>query len=181
VSSVCRVIVGVSGSPAGLRALRHAQCLARDFDAILVPVLTWTPPGGDLADRRSPCDELRHIWAQDARQQLQDALNMAWGKPPADLLVRALVRRGHPGRVLVNAACRPGDLLVLGVGRPGALARIVAGRASSYCLAHARCPVLTVPPSPLGQEARRGMLARTLRHRTLTTDQISQHQHGAAA
>jgi hypothetical protein len=84
--------------------------------------------------------------------------------------------------VLVNAACRPGDLLVLGARRPRALARIVAGRATSrYCLAHARCPVLTVPPSPLAREATHGVLAWAFRHRTLTTDQISQDQHGAAA
>ena len=113
-SSVYRVIVGVSGSPDGLRALRYAQHLARDFDATLVPVLAWMPPRGDLADRRTPCDELRRIWAQDAWQQLQDALNMAWGKQPADLLVRPLIRRGYHGLVLVNAACRPGDLLVVG-------------------------------------------------------------------
>jgi hypothetical protein len=74
VSSVRRIIIGASSSPGSLRALRHAQHLARDLDATLVPVLSWLPPGGDLADRRTPCEELRRIWAQDARQRLQDAL-----------------------------------------------------------------------------------------------------------
>jgi hypothetical protein len=54
VPTVCRVIVGASGSPGSLRALRYAQHLARDLDATLVPVLAWLPPGGDLADRRTP-------------------------------------------------------------------------------------------------------------------------------
>ena len=62
-----------------LRALRYAQQLARDFDVILVPVLAWLPPCGDLADRRTPNEELRRIWAQDASQRLQDVLNLAWG------------------------------------------------------------------------------------------------------
>jgi hypothetical protein len=58
-----------------------------------------------------------------------------------------VVRRGQPGLVLVDAACRPGDLVV-GAGRRGALAPIVHGRVSRYCQAHARCLVLTVPPLP---------------------------------
>ena len=44
---------------------------------------------------------------------------------------------------------------------------------SRYCLAHARCPVLTVPPPSLARETRRAALARAFWHRTLTADQIS--------
>jgi len=65
----------------------------------------------------TPCEELRRIWAQDARQRLQDALNLAWGDTPADLPVRPAIRRGQPGLVLVDAACRPSDLVVVGAGR----------------------------------------------------------------
>jgi hypothetical protein len=100
VPTICRIIVVASGSPGSLRALRYAQHLARDFEAILMPVLAWLPPDGDLADRRTPCGELRRIWAQDAHQKLQDALNLAWGTPPAELPVQPLVRRGQPGPVL---------------------------------------------------------------------------------
>jgi nucleotide-binding universal stress UspA family protein len=181
VSSVRRVIVGVSGSPGSLRALRYAQHLARDFDATLVPVLAWLPPGGDLADRRTPNEELRRIWAQDAHQKLQDTLNLAWGTPPAGLRVRPLVRRGRPGPVLVGAACDPGDLLVVGAGRRGALAPIAHGRVSRYCQAHAWCPVLALPPPSLAREARRAALARVFWRRTLTTAQITPGKHGAAA
>ena len=144
-SSVRRVIVGASGSPGSLQALRYAQHLARDYDATLVPVLAWLPPGGDLADRRTPDEELRRLWAQDAHQQLQGTLTLAWGTPPADLPVRPVVRRGQPGPVLAGAACRPGDLLVVGAGRQGALARMAGGRVSRYCLAYAQSPVLVLP------------------------------------
>ena len=180
-SSLRRVIVGASGSPGSLQVLRYARQLARDLDAALVPVLAWLPPGGDLADRRTPCEELRRLWANDARQWLQDALNLAWAEPPADLPVRPFIRRGRPGPVLVDAACRPGDLLVVGAGRRGALTRIAGGRVSRYCLAHAICPVLTVPPPPLARETRRRALAWTFRHRTLTADQISPDKHGSRA
>jgi nucleotide-binding universal stress UspA family protein len=180
-STVVRIIVGASGSPASLRALRYAQHLARDLDATLVPILAWLPPCGDLADRRTPDDELRRIWAQDAHQKLQDALNLAWGTPPADPPVQPLVRRGHPGPVLADAACRPGDLLVIGAGRRGALARAAGGRVSRYCLAHAPCPVLAIPPTPLAHQARRSALARAVWHRALNSGQISPGVRGATA
>jgi hypothetical protein len=92
-----------------------------------VPVLAWLPPDSDLANRRTPCEELRRIWAQDARQRLQNTLNLAWGEPPADLPVRPVILRGRPGPVPVRAACHPGDLLVAGAGRRGALTRIAGG------------------------------------------------------
>ena len=110
-SSVHRIIVGAGGSPGSLRALRYAQHLARDFDATLVPVLAWLPPCGDLADRRTPNEELRRIWAQDAHQQLQDTLNLDWGRPPADLPVQPVVRRGQPGLVLAEVKLNTYDLL----------------------------------------------------------------------
>jgi nucleotide-binding universal stress UspA family protein len=121
VPSLRWVIAGASGSPGSLRALRYAQQLARDLDAVLVPVLAWLPPGGDLADRRAPCEELRRLQAQDGRERLQDTLTLAWGQPPADLPVRPVIRRGRPGPVLATAASAPGDLLVTGAGRRGAL------------------------------------------------------------
>jgi nucleotide-binding universal stress UspA family protein len=78
-SSVRRIIVGASRSPGSLQAMRYARHLARDLDATLVAVLAWLPPCGDLADRRTPNEELRRLWAHEAHNQLQKALNLAWG------------------------------------------------------------------------------------------------------
>jgi len=158
VPTVLRVIVGASGSPASLRALRYAQHLAHDYDATLVPVLAWLPPCGDLADRRTPDEELRRIWAQDAHQQLQGTLNLAWGTLPVGLSVWPLVRRGQPGPVLAGAARHPGDLLVVGA-----------------------CPVLVLPVPPLAHQAPHGALARAFWRRTLTADQVSPGKRRAAA
>jgi nucleotide-binding universal stress UspA family protein len=181
VSGVRRVIVGASGSPGSLRALRYAEDLARAHDATVIPILAWAPPGGDVADRRSPCGYLRRIWKEDACRRLRHALIAAWGEVPDGLLVQPFVQRGEAGRVLVSMACCPGDLLVVGAGRRGALARIVSGKVSRYCLAHAQCPVLAIPPPAFAQEVRHGPLAWAFWHRTLTPDRVLRDQGRAAA
>ena len=106
-SGIRRVIVGTSGSPGSLQALRYAEELARTHDAILIPVLAWVPPGGDLADRRAPCGYLRRVWTEDACQRLQDALQAAWGEIPAGPSVEPLVERGEAGRILVSDRLLP--------------------------------------------------------------------------
>jgi nucleotide-binding universal stress UspA family protein len=169
-----RVIVGVSGSPASLRALRLAEHLARSRGADLVPVLAWTPPGGDRADRSQPSPELRRMWREAACKRLQDALAAAWGEEPSGLAVLPMVERGHAGRVLTILASAPDDVLVVGAGRRGALGRIRC-TVCRYCIAHARCPVVLVPPPELARDARRLRLAWTLRRRALTAEEVLRH------
>lgn len=176
---ICRVVVGASGSPGSLRALRYAEDLARAHDATLIPVLAWVPPGGDLADRRAPCGDLRRIWADEASQRLAETLTAAWGQVPADPPVRPMVERGHAGWVLVTIA-GPGDLLVVGAGRRGPLAQVISGRVSRYCQAHARCPVLAIPPPALAQDISHGLLGWLFWHRPLTPEQVL-HDQGRAA
>jgi nucleotide-binding universal stress UspA family protein len=171
VSGSRRVIVGASGSPGSLRALRHAEDLARHSGATLTPVLAWVPPGGELAARQ-PCPALVRIWYEAAWQRLWAALEVAWGQElPADLSVRPVVQRGPPGPILVAAACRPGDLLVIGAGRRGAVPWLSRGRVSRYCVAHAVCPVLAVPPAILAKEGR-GLHGWVLRRRGLDVEEI---------
>ena len=167
-----RVIVGVSGSPASLRALRFAEPLARSREAELVPVIAWMPPGGDRADRAQQSPDLRRLWREAACKRLQDALAAAWGAMPADLVVRPHVERGQAGLVLTTIASGPGDLLVVGAGRRGVLARVVSCQVSRYCVARAKCPVVLVPPPELAREARRLRLAWAFRRRALTADEV---------
>jgi nucleotide-binding universal stress UspA family protein len=181
VSGIRRVIVGASGSPGSLRALRYAEELARAHDAILIPVLAWVPPGGDIADRCTPSGYLRRIWAEDARQRLRAALMAAWGEVPDNPSVRPLVRRGEAGWILVSTACDHGDLLVVGVGRRVGLARVISGKVRRYCLAHAHCPVLTVPPPAFADEVGHFLLGWAFWHRRLTPDQVLQDRGRAAA
>jgi nucleotide-binding universal stress UspA family protein len=176
-----RVIVGTSGSPGNLCALRYAEQLARAYHAVLIPVHTWTPPGGDIAERRSPCMQLRRLWAEDAWQELWDAIDGAWGQLPADLPVRPMVERGVPGRVLTIIASDPGDLLVVGTGRRSTLTRVFSSRVSRYCLAHALCPVLAVPPATVSPQPGHGLLWWVFWRRTLTPGRVLRDRGTACA
>lgn len=162
-----RVIVGACSSPGSVRALRYARLLAENSGALLVPVHAWLPPGGDLADRRAPNPLLRKVWQEAARQRLTDSIDAAWGGEPDGVAIMPAVVRGPAGEVLVELADQLTDVLVIGAGRQGALARIGHAGTSRYCLAHARCPVLAVPPSALARYTRRWSRVLAFRHHGL--------------
>ena len=105
-----RVFAGVSGSPGSVHALRHAADLARQNDAVLIPLHAWVPPCGDLDERKHPSLALRQLWQDDAWQLLWDTLNRAFGGLPAGIATQPVVRRGKPGKVLADLARQPGDL-----------------------------------------------------------------------
>ncbi len=178
---VDRLIVGTSGSPGSLQALRYGEVLARAHDAVLVPVIAWELPGGDRGQRIGPSHELGQACRDLAGQQLRDALTAVWGEVPGDPLVQPRIERGPAGWVLVNLASRPGDVLVVGAGRRGRLARLAFSRVSRYCLAHARCPVIAIPPPALARELGHGRLAWVFWHRPLTPEQILRDQGKPAA
>jgi nucleotide-binding universal stress UspA family protein len=167
-----RVVVGVTGSPGSLQALRYGADLARTHRAALIAVLAWVPPGGDYADRRHPSTVLRELWREAARKRLRTAVGMALGGIPADLSFEARALRGEPGPVLVSEAGEDGDVLVIGAGRRGAPRRWLSCRVSRYCMARATCPVVAVPPSPLAKAGRR-LLGWASRHRGLSVGELN--------
>ena len=162
--SARRFVVGVSGSAGSLQALRYAAQLARHDDATLTAVLAWTPPGGDIAERRCPNPELRRLWRQAAWDRLSQSIDLAIGGPPADIEFSPVVVRGEAGQVLTEVAAQPDDVLVIGAGRHGLLHRLLGCRVSRYCLGHACCPLVAVPPSSLTDDVR-GLRGWVLRHR----------------
>ena len=144
-----RVVVGVSGSPSSLAALRTAVDEARRGSAELLAALAWTPVGGETGYRRAPCPDLLKLWERQACARLRNSFDEAFGGFPAGLVVRPMVIRAEAGRALVDIADRPDDLLVVGAGERGLFARITHGSVSRFCVAHAGCPVLAVPPPAL--------------------------------
>ncbi|MFI9080838.1 universal stress protein [Streptomyces sioyaensis] len=164
-AGVTRVVVGVNGSLGSLTALHRGVEEARRHKALLVPVLAWTPPGGEYQYVRCPCPSLLHEWERAARKRLDTAFAQAFGGYPEDLRIRPIIARDEPGRALVTVAKTAGDLLVVSTGRRGKLRRLFQRSVSRYCLAHAGCTVIAVPPprmlADLKRATRRG-LARSL-------------------
>ena len=83
--------------------------------------------------------------------------------------------------MLATLADRPDDLLIVGAGRRGTLARLAFPGLGGYCLAHARCPVLAIPPPPPARELGHSRLAWLFRHRPLTPEQVLRGQRRPAA
>ena len=173
-----RVLVGTSGSPGSLHALRYGEGLARALDAVLIPVIAWELPGGNWV---GPSGDLRQACRGLACQRLRDALMAVWGDVPDDPQVQPHVERGPAGWVLVNLASRPDDVLVVGAGRRGALGRLAFSKVSRYCLAHAQCPVVAIPPPALAGELGHGRLARAFWRRSLTPEQVLRDHDRPAA
>jgi nucleotide-binding universal stress UspA family protein len=170
VAAVRRVIVGAHGSPGSLQALRYATDEARRRDVALLAVIAWIPPGGDITERRHSSPYLRQLWRESASSQLRIAFNEGLGGIPADLDVELHVERGEAGPVLVDIANQRDDLLVIGTGRRTGLGRVFRCPVARYCLAHARCPVLAIPPSALMDEMGHGLRSWHLRRRALLPD-----------
>lgn len=171
-----RLIVGTSGSPGSLQALRYGEALARAHGMVLIPVIAWEPAGGDRDERLQNSGYLRQACQDLACQRLRDALIAVWGEIPPSPLVQPRIARGPAGQILVNLACRPDDVLIVGTGRRGTLPRMACSRVSRYCLAHAQCPVLAIPPPALARELRHSRLAWLFWHRPLTPEQILRDQ-----
>jgi len=170
VPTVRRIIVGVHGSLGSLQALRFAAAEARQRDVPLLPVIAWVPPGGELAERRHASPYLRKIWREAAWERLQTAFDDGLGGVPADLQVEPRVERGETGPVLVDTANQPEDLLIIGTGRRSGLGRVLRASVGRYCLAHATCPVLAVPPSALMDEMSHGLRSWQLRRHAVIPD-----------
>lgn len=148
-----RVVVGVSGSLGSLTALGRGAEEARRRGGELWPVLAWQPPGGEVAALRRPgasllTDECQRL----ARERLVGVLKDVFGGSGPGVWMYALVAQGSPGLALVEIADRDTDVLVVGAGRRSIWHRACCRSVTRYCVTHASCPVLAVPPSPLESE-----------------------------
>jgi nucleotide-binding universal stress UspA family protein len=147
-----RVVVGVDCSPGSLAALRYALDQARRLDATLVPVHAWQVPGGELPSRRAADPGYTRMVREMAEQELRRAFDEGLGGLPRDVPAEPRLIRGAVGPALVETADRASDLLVIGAGRRGRLHHPMHAKTARYCLAHAVCPVIAVPPPTLQAE-----------------------------
>ncbi|GHB31574.1 hypothetical protein GCM10010331_17780 [Streptomyces xanthochromogenes] len=147
-----RVVVGVSGSLGSVTALHRAADESHRTGATLWAVLAWELPGGDLGHRGPACRPLLAECRRRAGERLLETIDDAFGIAGPGVAMEGLVVLGTPGSALLSVADRPDDLLVVGAGTRGWFRRALRPSTARYCLAHASCAVLAVPPSPLQDE-----------------------------
>ncbi len=146
-----RVIVGVDNCLAGLHALRRAVAEARDRGATLYAVRCWTTGAGAVSAGAA----LRKTELLDlAALEVNDALCAAMGGPPRDVPLCVVAPEGPIGLSLVQLADRDDDLLVVGDCQRRGLRYPFSGTVAKYCIRHAICPVLVVPPPALARVSR---------------------------
>jgi nucleotide-binding universal stress UspA family protein len=145
-----KIVVGVHGSPASVRALRWAADEATRLDAQLKIVLIWRiEPRAHYAPAVSPED-------YDRRQEhsvsgLAATVHAVAGTMPRDT-VTTEVTQGVPERLLVEQS-DGADLLVLGSAYGLGSGRAI-GAVIRACLSHAHCPVVVVGPEGPNSHAR---------------------------
>ncbi|MET9881848.1 universal stress protein [Streptomyces sp. NPDC006430] len=143
------VVVGVSGGPGSLTALHRAAAEARMRDAELRVVLAWQGSGGDIGSRGPVGVSVLVTSRSAAVARLREALDTAFGPGGPGVAFVGHAVHGTAGAALVGAVRGPEDLLVVGTGARRGLRRFLRPSVARYCTAHAPCPVLAVPPSPL--------------------------------
>lgn len=168
-----RVVVGVSGTPGSMAVLHRGAAEARVRDAELWVVMAWQAPGTELGSRSS-CNVSTLVQCRAAAvERLREVLNTAFDAERPGVTLAGLTVRATPGAALVDTARGTDDLLVVGTGSRAPLRRLIRPSVARYCLAHAACPVLTVPPSPLQAELD-AVHRRNLWHLPLDTSELAE-------
>lgn len=133
------IVVGVDGSPSSIRALEWALDQAELTGATVQTVYAWEPPSNWGA--KVPVYPGSDM-AEEAEAKLAEAVAEATtGRRPMEILQN--VTKGHPAKVLLNAA-EDAHLLVLGNRGHGGFAGALLGSVTQHCVQHATCPVVVV-------------------------------------
>ncbi len=138
------IVVGVSGSPASLIALRWAAAEAARLHGRLQVIGVWTaqpraPYAPQPVDAEQRCER--------ARRDLAAAVRAVFGPIAPDDVVTEIVE-GEPERALARKSAGA-DLLVLGSASAGGPAGRPLGPVIRTCLSRAHCPVVVVGPEGL--------------------------------
>jgi nucleotide-binding universal stress UspA family protein len=134
-----RIVAGVDGSAASVRALRWALGQAEATGAVVEAVTAWNIP---TTYGFGPTVLEGEDLAAVARQTLAAAVDDASAAYP-DIVVHQLVQRGHPAAVLIEQA-KGADLLVVGSHGRGGFIGALLGSVSQHSVHHATCPVVVV-------------------------------------
>ncbi|RRS01551.1 universal stress protein [Glycomyces terrestris] len=134
-----RVVVGVDGSAASIRALRWAMRYAERTGASIDAVHVWQVPTA----YGSPVEPVPgEDFAETGQRALNGTVDQELGDRK-DLEIRRIAQGGHPAEVLVERS-KEADLLVVGSRGQGGLKGALIGSVSQRCVTHAACPVVVI-------------------------------------
>jgi len=144
--STGKVVVGVDGSPASLRALWLAIDEARHRYVPIQVVHVGGDVGFSTLDGTTTVGSTNEGSARRSpgMRVVEDALVELFGGIPADVPIRVTLAAPPVGPALVRAVGEA-DLLFVGRSRRGIARRVFLGAISAYCATHAPCPVVCVP------------------------------------
>lgn len=136
---VPRIVVGVDGSEASLRALEFAAEEARLRRASLHVIRAFPAP--TAAGIPVPVEYFDELEAE-ARRELDLAVDAVPACAGAREVVRTVVAESPVSALL--AASSEADILVVGSRGRGGFSALVLGSVSQQCVQHAQCPVVIV-------------------------------------
>lgn len=136
-----RIVVGVDGSPASLRALHWAAAEAARRESGLDVVHAWlTPyPLGPADVFTDPTPFETRGW-----EIINRAIASLAPHEHAPFDVRPVLVEDHAGKALLRAA-ESAELLVVGSRGRGGFSGLLLGSVSHHCVHHASCPVAVIP------------------------------------
>lgn len=158
------VVVGVDGSPASFTALRWVLACRRRAELRLRAVRCWTPvlaQGWEAVVTAQPVPTVAEQEAQ-AKRELAEVVAAALTWMPhavPRIVVQQRVVRSPAGPGLVSQAA-DADLLVVGHSRHSM--EMLHRSVSWYCVRHASCPVLVLPPTMATRRALKPIIAGVL-------------------
>jgi nucleotide-binding universal stress UspA family protein len=141
------VVVGVDGSPASYTALRWTLAHAGRTGAQVCAVRCWTPVlarGWEAAVTAQPVPPIIEQKARAERELAQVVAAALARVPTHSTQVQQRAVRGPAGPGLVSEAAGA-DLLVVGHGHRSL--EMLHRSVTWYCVVHATCPVLVIPPT----------------------------------
>lgn len=139
------IVVGLDVSPASHAALAWAANQARTTEADLRAVHVLLLPSVMFAAVGTMSVPTSEAGADKAEEAYRNAVSAVWEMVQPEPSWRLDFYYADPSSLLV-AESSHADLLVIGTREHVGWGRILSGSISHYCLSHAACPVVAVPP-----------------------------------
>jgi len=140
------VVIGIDDSPSSVAALKWAATWARSMGVRLRAVHVVDPAANASLVWATGFPAMAYLPAIPSREDIEQDVSAVFRAvaPEPDWTLE--FRDGATGRELVSAAA-DARVLVVGTREHVGLGRLISGSVSHYCVTHATCPVVAVPPS----------------------------------